>query len=1317
MLLKKLALLCSCVLAATSLHAQTVLTVQVNNADDDLEEWIAGPTQTKTVGALDVGSSDLEFGCEAVGGGDPQLVGIRFNNITIPKGALITRAYIQFTVDATAKNTDPVDVWIKTQASDNAPAFNTATPFDISSRTMIADSVNWLIPAGSWATVGAAGADQATADLKQLVQNIVDRNGWASGNSMVFTLKGTGVREAEAFDGSPTDAAKLVIHYIVPTTSTYQIAASDDDMEEWIAGATQTKTVGAMDPGSSDLELGTEAAANGDPQVVGLRFTTVNIPKKAYIKSAYLQFTVDATGKNTDPNDLVIKVQDADNPATFNSLVSFDVSSRNKVADSVTWTTPAGSWTTVGAAGADQRSTNIAKLLQKIVDRDGWNSGNSVAFFITGTGLREAESYDGSPADAPKLIVEYIPVTTVTYQVSAADDDLEEWIAGANQSQVVGALDAGSSDLEFGTEGGGNDPQMVGLRFGNVTVPKGAIVRDARIRFTVDATAKNSDPVNVWVKAQDADNPVTFNPAVAFDITSRAKMNDSVNWLVPTGSWATVGASGPDQTTTNISRLTQALVNRAGWASGNAMAYFIHGTGTREAESYDGSPSDAARLIIDYVGGPGGGGGGSVNPAVNYPLVEKNTWSYLDTGSAPANWKDLNFNDTVWASGKAPLGYNATNLLTTVGYGGDTANKHITTYYRKRVNVTSAAALPATLEFRLRADDGAVVYVNNTEALRVNLPTGTVSNTTLSSADMKAPGEDVYFTYDVPKTAFTDGLNIVAVEVHQSAKSSKDHAFDLAISNPNGTSNPTDIGCNATTDLHIGCFTSLLPRPQNDTFQIPSTHAYQFLAQTGDPLTIGTGTVKSNFDFTGYVAKNSTSSTEGWIDLNHERGNKTGGVSVFGVHFNAATGLWVVDSVGAVDFSTVAETQANCSGGVTPWETSITCEEDYPSTGDANGDGYIDFGWNVEVDPKTRKVKDYGNGPEKLWAMGRMSHENVVVHKDRKTVYFGEDDGLGALYKFVANTAGNLSAGSLYVLKLDQPLSGNEPTGTTGTWVSVPNTTKQERNDVKIFGSAMGSTFSGIEDVEIGTIDSQVYFTAKGFNRIYRFADNGTTVSGFQTYAGGKTYRVTSGTDVISEAWGSGNDNLAFDDRGNLWVLQDGGRNHVWVIRPGHTQANPKIEVFMHIPREAEPTGMTFTPDYKYMFISIQEPAPSITVPKTDVAGVTKTVNKSTMMVISRKEYLGVPQSVKEVAVLDRNVRIYPNPFTESATLEIDVMENQSKLHIEMIDIMGKTVQEINASKLDKGMYKYTIAGPATGFYFCNVTINGIRTTYKVVKR
>jgi secreted PhoX family phosphatase len=67
--------------------------------------------------------------------------------------------------------------------------------------------------------------------------------------------------------------------------------------------------------------------------------------------------------------------------------------------------------------------------------------------------------------------------------------------------------------------------------------------------------------------------------------------------------------------------------------------------------------------------------------------------------------------------------------------------------------------------------------------------------------------------------------------------------------------------------------------------------------------------------------------------------------------------------------------------------------------------GYVDVGWLVEIDPVTRQVMDYNNDgiKDKLWAMGRMSHENVVFKNDSLTAYFGEDGGTQCLYKFVAN--------------------------------------------------------------------------------------------------------------------------------------------------------------------------------------------------------------------------------------------------------------------------------------------------------------------------
>ncbi|MGF1448648.1 MAG: hypothetical protein ACFB20_04450 [Opitutales bacterium] len=51
---------------------------------------------------------------------------------------------------------------------------------------------------------------------------------------------------------------------------------------------------------------------------------------------------------------------------------------------------------------------DLSAILQEIVDRGGWNSGNDLAILIEGTsGKRSARTFERNPAQAAKLIVEY----------------------------------------------------------------------------------------------------------------------------------------------------------------------------------------------------------------------------------------------------------------------------------------------------------------------------------------------------------------------------------------------------------------------------------------------------------------------------------------------------------------------------------------------------------------------------------------------------------------------------------------------------------------------------------------------------------------------------------------------------------------------------------------------------------------------------------------------------------------------------------------------------------------------------------------------
>ncbi|MHC4387079.1 MAG: metallophosphoesterase family protein [Planctomycetota bacterium] len=176
----------------------------------------------------------------------------------------------------------------------------------------------------------------------------------------------------------------------------FTVTASTDDAEE-------RNSNGNMYLNSSDLELINDVPI-GD-QTIGMRFNDLNIQQGQQIANAYIQFTVDET-IDLNPCSLTIYGQASDNAVTFPSD-PYDISSRPTTAASVLWNPPP--WTAVGHAGADQQTPDIASVIQEIVNRPGWASGNSLVIIIVGSGRRTAESYDGDSAAAPLLHLELAP--------------------------------------------------------------------------------------------------------------------------------------------------------------------------------------------------------------------------------------------------------------------------------------------------------------------------------------------------------------------------------------------------------------------------------------------------------------------------------------------------------------------------------------------------------------------------------------------------------------------------------------------------------------------------------------------------------------------------------------------------------------------------------------------------------------------------------------------------------------------------------------------------------------------------------------------
>lgn len=200
---KHLLTFCAACLVATA-FAQTSFEARVAQNVDDAEEF-TGETSQGPAGTVYLDSSDLELFEDA---GTLQVVGLRFENVTIPQGAVVTAAYLQFTVDETSDK--GTSITVHGELSDSAAVFTEARN-DISNRPRTTAAVTWS-PA-PWTQVDDAGADQQSSDLTEVVQEIIDRPGWQSGNALAFILSGTGHRVARSFDGRERQAPLLHIDY------------------------------------------------------------------------------------------------------------------------------------------------------------------------------------------------------------------------------------------------------------------------------------------------------------------------------------------------------------------------------------------------------------------------------------------------------------------------------------------------------------------------------------------------------------------------------------------------------------------------------------------------------------------------------------------------------------------------------------------------------------------------------------------------------------------------------------------------------------------------------------------------------------------------------------------------------------------------------------------------------------------------------------------------------------------------------------------------------------------------------------------------
>ncbi len=157
------------------------------------------------------------------------------------------------------------------------------------------------------------------------------------------------------------------------------------------------------------------------------------------------------------------------------------------------------------------------------------------------------------------------------------------------------------------------------------------------------------------------------------------------------------------------------------------------------------------------------------------------TWSFLDNGTNPGGtWTAISFNDLLWGSGPAELGYGDGDENTVVSFGPSSTNKYITTYFRHAFTITDPSAYDGLIA-QLRVDDGARLYLNGTEVHRLNMTAGGIGNSTLATSTVDNAEETALSLAMIDPTLLVVGSNVLAIEVHQRSANSSDITMDLEL--------------------------------------------------------------------------------------------------------------------------------------------------------------------------------------------------------------------------------------------------------------------------------------------------------------------------------------------------------------------------------------------------------------------------------------------------------------------------------------------------------------------------------------------------------
>jgi secreted PhoX family phosphatase len=387
---------------------------------------------------------------------------------------------------------------------------------------------------------------------------------------------------------------------------------------------------------------------------------------------------------------------------------------------------------------------------------------------------------------------------------------------------------------------------------------------------------------------------------------------------------------------------------------------------------------------------------------------------------------------------------------------------------------------------------------------------------------------------------------------------------------------------------------------------LPEGFSYRVISSLGDAMDDG-GTVPNKADGMGCfdLGPDENGNPEIALVRNHElvpTDNAGGPIAKgFGTRNGAivpgGTTTIVLDAQTLAvkrQFRSLGGTIRNCSGGVTPWGSWLTCEEAPTGPGQRFGDGLAhNHGWTFEVPAAATGLVD----PVPLRAMGRFNHEAACVDPVTGIVYQTEDRDESVFYRFLPNTRGRLAdGGRLQAMVIEGPAdtrnwtSQNIRVGQSFPvrWIDLDNV-EAPQDDLRLRAAARGAAIIARgEGLHMGEDDLFICSTSGGAKRlgqIFRFIPG----------RGNGQDRVELFFESASADQFNYGDNLCVAPNGHLVVCEDQYTDVVDNKLRGITPDGRAYDLG-RLRMQTELAGACFSPDGRTMFVNAYAPTRTVAI-------------------------------------------------------------------------------------------------------------------------